>query len=170
MQYVYFYRRFSIGLGSPRSTPLHWLQSDAGRALLQVHGREANDISSIVFVAPKGAYMKSDAILGITQELNHLPFVPLRPLAMLGQWAVPQILRDAIYHGVADNQYSIMGKQDEWRIDDNGELRTGALMIALQNSKPHYIEKLGVYTSPSKERQTIYLKDFLINPQLTSTS
>lgn len=97
------------------------LQSDVGRALLQAHGREANDISSIVFVTPKGAYVKSDAILGITQELNPLPFVPLRPLAMLGQWAVPKILRDAIYDGVADNRYSIMGKRDECRIDADGE-------------------------------------------------
>eukprot|EP00984_Skeletonema_dohrnii_P012183 scaffold4918_cov90-Skeletonema_dohrnii-CCMP3373.AAC.1 len=73
------------------------LQSKVGKNLLQAHGRDANDISSIVFVTPKGAFTKSDAILGITQELNPLPFVPLKPLALAGQYMVPQILRDAVY-------------------------------------------------------------------------
>jgi hypothetical protein len=53
------------------------LQSNVGRSLLQAHGRRADDISSIVFVTTEGAYTKSDAILGITQELNPLPFVPM---------------------------------------------------------------------------------------------
>ena len=97
------------------------LQSKVGQNLLQAHGREANDISSIVFVTPKGAYTKSDAILGITQELNPLPFVPMKPLAMAGQYLVPQILRDAVYDGVADNRYSIMGKRDQCRFDADGE-------------------------------------------------
>ena len=97
------------------------LQSNVGRALLQAHGREADDISSIVFVTPKGAYTKSDAILGITRELNPLPFLPLRPVAMFGQLVVPQILRDAIYDGVADNRYSIMGMRDGCCFDANGE-------------------------------------------------
>eukprot|EP00986_Skeletonema_menzelii_P003019 scaffold884_cov154-Skeletonema_menzelii.AAC.5 len=97
------------------------LQSKVGQNLLQAHGRDANDISSIVFVTPKGAYTKSDAILGITQELNPLPFVPLKPLALAGQYMVPQILRDAVYDGVANNRYSIMGKRDECRFDADGE-------------------------------------------------
>ena len=97
------------------------LQSNVGRALLQAHGRKADDISSIVFVTPKGAYIKSDAILGITQELNPLPLVPLRPLAMVGRLVLPQILRDAIYDGVANNRYSIMGKRNECRFDADGE-------------------------------------------------
>lgn len=97
------------------------LQSKVGKNLLQAHGRNANDISSIVFVTPKGAYIKSDAILGITQELNPLPFVPLKPLALVGQYVVPQILRDAVYDGVANNRYGIMGKRDECRFDADGE-------------------------------------------------
>jgi predicted DCC family thiol-disulfide oxidoreductase YuxK len=94
------------------------LQSNVGRSLLQAHGRKADDISSIVFVTAGGAFTKSDAILGITQELNPLPFVPL---AMLGKTVVPQFLRDLIYDGVADNRYSIMGMRDECRFDADGE-------------------------------------------------
>ena len=45
------------------------LQSDVGRALLQANGRDADDISSIVLVTSDGAYIKSDAILRITEEL-----------------------------------------------------------------------------------------------------
>lgn len=97
------------------------LQSNVGRALLQSHGRDADDISSIVFVTPNDAYIKSDAILGITQELNPLPILPLRPFAKLATYAVPQFLRDLIYDGVADNRYSIMGKRDECRFDADGE-------------------------------------------------
>jgi predicted DCC family thiol-disulfide oxidoreductase YuxK len=97
------------------------LQSNVGRSLLQAHGRRADDISSIVFVTTEGAYTKSDAILGITQELNPLPFVPMRPLATLGRWIVPQFLRDLIYDGVADNRYSIMGMRDECRFVSDGE-------------------------------------------------
>lgn len=97
------------------------LQSNVGRALLQSHGREANDISSIVFVTPKGAFIKSDAILGITEELNPLPILPLRPFAKLATNFVPQFLRDLIYDGVADNRYSIMGVRDECRFDADGE-------------------------------------------------
>ena len=97
------------------------LQSNVGKSLLQAHGRNADDISSIVFVTTNGAYTKSDAILGITQELNPLPFVPLKPLATLGKMVVPQFLRDLIYDGVADNRYSIMGTRDECRFDADGE-------------------------------------------------
>lgn len=97
------------------------LQSNVGRSLLQAHGREADDISSIVFVTPDGAYIKSDAILGITEELNPLPFLPLRPFAKIATNVVPQFLRDLIYDGVADNRYSIMGKRNECRFDAGGE-------------------------------------------------
>eukprot|EP00804_Cyclotella_cryptica_P002733 CCRYP_009640-RA/>CCRYP_009640-RA protein AED:0.35 eAED:0.35 QI:187/1/1/1/0/0.5/2/154/213 len=97
------------------------LQSNVGRSLLQAHGRKADDISSIVFVTSEGAYVKSDAILGISQELNPLPFVPMRPLATLGRWVIPQFLRDLIYDGVADNRYSIMGMRDQCRFDSDGE-------------------------------------------------
>lgn len=99
------------------------LQSNVGRALLQYHGRSADDISSIVFVTPEGAYIKSDAILGITESLNPLPMLPLRPFARLASSFVPQFLRDLIYDGVADNRYSIMGKrnENECRFDADGK-------------------------------------------------
>lgn len=97
------------------------LQSNVGRALLQSHGRDADDISSIVFVTPDGAYTKSDAILGISSELNPLPMLPLQPFAKLATAVVPKFLRDVIYDGVADNRYSIMGMRDECRFDADGE-------------------------------------------------
>ncbi|KAL3809826.1 hypothetical protein ACHAXA_002396 [Cyclostephanos tholiformis] len=97
------------------------LQSNVGRALLQYHGRSADDISSIVLVTPEGAYIKSDAILGIAESLNPLPMLPMRPFARLAVIVVPQFLRDLIYDGVADNRYRIMGKRDECRFDADGE-------------------------------------------------
>ena len=92
------------------------LQSNVGRALLQANGREADDISSIVLVKQDGAYIKSDAILRITEA-----FVPLKPAAVLSRYVVPRFLRDIIYDGVANNRYDIMGKQDQCRFDADGE-------------------------------------------------
>mmetsp|Transcript_17580 Transcript_17580/g.27166 ORF Transcript_17580/g.27166 Transcript_17580/m.27166 type:complete len:212 (+) Transcript_17580:93-728(+) len=97
------------------------LQSDVGRALLQTNGRKADDISSIVLVTKDGAFVKSDAVLKISEELTPLSMLPLRPLAALGRYVVPKFLRDIIYDGVADNRYSIMGKRNECRLDSDGE-------------------------------------------------
>jgi len=110
------------------------LQSNVGRSLLQSHGRQADDISSIVFVTNTGAYTKSDAILGITEELNPLPILPLKPFAKIATNIVPQFLRDLIYDGVADNRYSIMGKRDECRMDYDGEFTDRFVDDALANA------------------------------------
>ena len=110
------------------------LQSNVGRSLLQSHGREADDISSIVFVTKSGAYTKSDAILGITEELNPLPILSLKPFAKIASNIVPQFLRDLIYDGVADNRYSIMGMRDECRMDYDGEFTDRFVDDSLANA------------------------------------
>jgi predicted DCC family thiol-disulfide oxidoreductase YuxK len=97
------------------------LQSNVGRALLEANGRRSTDISSIVLVTAQGAYIKSDAVLKISEELNPLPFLPLKPVAALGRFVVPRFLRDLIYDGVADNRYSLMGQRNECRFDADGE-------------------------------------------------
>ena len=99
------------------------LQSNVGRSLLLANGRSADDISSIVVVTRDGgAYIKSDAILKITEELTPLSsFLPLKPAAVLSRLVVPKLLRDLIYDGVADNRYNLMGKKDECRLDYDGE-------------------------------------------------
>lgn len=97
------------------------LQSNVGKSLLQVNGRDANDISSIVLVTEDGAYIKSDAILRITEALAPVQFLPLKPAAVLGRYFVPKFLRDIIYDGVAGNRYDLLGKRDECRFDVDGE-------------------------------------------------
>jgi len=97
------------------------LQSDVGRSLLEANGRKADDISSIVLVTKDGAFVKSDAVLKITEELTPLSLLPLKPAAVLGRFIVPKFLRDVIYDGVADNRYQLMGKRTECRLDDDGE-------------------------------------------------
>merc|ERR1712008_561684 len=97
------------------------LQSNVGRSLLQANGRRTDDISSIVVVTRNGAYVKSDAILVISEELSPIPFFPMKPFAKLGRFVVPQFLRDIIYDGVADNRYQLMGKRTECRFDSDGE-------------------------------------------------
>ena len=97
------------------------LQSNVGRSLLEANGRRADDISSIVLVTKDGAFVKSDAILKITEELTPLSLLPLKPAAVLGRLVVPKLLRDIIYDGVADNRYQLMGKRNECRFDADGE-------------------------------------------------
>lgn len=97
------------------------LQSNVGRSLLEANGRKADDISSIVLVTREGAFIKSDAILKITEELTPLSLLPLKPAAVLGRYVVPKFLRDIIYDGVADNRYDLMGKRNECRFDSDGE-------------------------------------------------
>ncbi|GAX15700.1 hypothetical protein FisN_3Hh174 [Fistulifera solaris] len=96
------------------------LQSAVGRSLLQTHGRQADDISSIVLVNADGAYIKSDAILKITEALSP-PFLPAREVALLGRFLVPAVVRDLIYDQVADNRYQLMGKRDVCRFDADNE-------------------------------------------------
>lgn len=74
-----------------------------------------------MLVTQDGAYVKSDAILKITEELTPLSLLPLKPAAVLGRYVVPKFLRDIIYDGVADNRYDLMGKKNECRFDADGE-------------------------------------------------
>jgi predicted DCC family thiol-disulfide oxidoreductase YuxK len=97
------------------------LQSNVGKALLEVNGRKADDISSIVLVTKDGAFVKSDAILKITEELTPASLLPLKPAAVISRWMIPRFVRDIIYNNVADNRYQIMGKRDVCRLDSAGE-------------------------------------------------
>ena len=111
------------------------LQSNVGRALLQANGKRADDISSIVLVTKDGAFVKSDAVLKITEELTPLSLLPLKPAAVVGRVLVPKFLRDIIYDGVADNRYQLMGKRNECRFDADGEFENRFVNddIALKN-------------------------------------
>jgi predicted DCC family thiol-disulfide oxidoreductase YuxK len=91
------------------------LQSDAGRAMLVRAGRDADDISSIVFVERGGvARVKSDAILAIAKRLR----APFPQLSALGRVFVPRMLGDAVYDLVANNRYAVLGKRDVCRLGD----------------------------------------------------
>lgn len=92
------------------------LQSNVGRALLEANGRDAGDISSIVLVTKSGAYIKSDAILRIAQELAPPALggaLFVKPLSILARVLVPKVLRDVAYNGVANNRYAASGLQKE---------------------------------------------------------
>ena len=94
------------------------LQSHIGQSLLQEHGRNANDISSIVVVTnDNGALIKSDAVLRLAQELK----VPWVEPVKLGLSLLPRFMRDKLFELVYGNRYRIMGKSDECRLDFDGE-------------------------------------------------
>lgn len=98
------------------------LQSQKGKELLQIIGRERSDISSVVFIKslgnqelPPEFYTKSDAALQVCELLG--PMGKLASLTVTN--LIPQTARDVVYDGVANNRYSILGKREECRCSDS---------------------------------------------------
>lgn len=92
------------------------LQSDSGRKLLQSIGKDADDISSVVFIkSPTEFYFKSEAALKVAETMGPAYAV----VSALGRTLVPiPFLRDSVYDLVADNRYRILGKRTECRCAD----------------------------------------------------
>lgn len=89
------------------------LQSDVGRTLLQRNGRAPDDISSIVLVDRNRAYIKSEAILRIGQQLE----MPLPILTTL-VFPLPLFFRDTVYDFIASNRYLVFGRTESCRLSD----------------------------------------------------
>ena len=113
---------FAIDMDAKASGSVRFaaLQSDVGRAMLRDCGRNADDISSIVFVvSPTRAYVKSEAVLRIAEYMKP-------PLPTLGGFGMlfPTPLGDFVYDLVADNRYNILGMRDECRLGrDDAEFK-----------------------------------------------
>ena len=95
------------------------LQSNVGKALLELAGRRPDDISSIVLVT-KGAkaYVKAEAVLRIGEIIQ--ASVPIAGLSPVARALVPKPLADFAYDFVADNRYSFLGHSDQCRFSDEG--------------------------------------------------
>jgi len=95
------------------------LQSKVGQSLLIRSGRNPDDISSIVVCTKNGqAFVESDAVLKIAQGLSG----PLSTVGKVG-FVVPSVIRDALYHVVAENRYRF-GEAEQYeqcRLDYDGE-------------------------------------------------
>lgn len=82
------------------------LQSDIGKLLLQKYDLDTNQIDSVVYIRDDKAYIKSTAVLKISQDLG-------------GAWKlvhafiiVPSFVRDIFYDLVAWSRYALFGKRD----------------------------------------------------------
>ena len=95
------------------------LQSPAGRALLvSAAGRDADDISSVVFVESADvAFVRSEAVVRAARAIGAPP--ALLAAALAGP--VPLKARDSAYDAVADSRYSLFGKSGEERWTREGE-------------------------------------------------
>ncbi|KAI8471652.1 MAG: hypothetical protein J3K34DRAFT_227810 [Monoraphidium minutum] len=91
------------------------LQSAAGRRLLARSGRSPDDISSIVLVEERRAFVKSEAVRRIGAALG-VPFPLLAALVA----PVPLPLRDFLYDQVAANRYDLFGRTPACRLGDAG--------------------------------------------------
>merc|ERR1711871_698257 len=85
------------------------LQSPRGRQLLEMCGRSPDDLSTFVVIDEDGFHTQSTAALRVGQTLG----VPVLTTLSRGGFAVPPALRDPIYRLVAENRYSILGKDTE---------------------------------------------------------
>jgi predicted DCC family thiol-disulfide oxidoreductase YuxK len=100
------------------------LQSRVGQSLLLQHGKQPDDISSIVLVeSPEMAYFESDAILRIAKELKGLPWV-VRSMSKVSLRVVPLMVRNGAYHVIANNRYVFghLEEPAECRLDLDGSL------------------------------------------------
>ena len=82
------------------------LQSSAGRTLLQTIGRGENDLSTFVVIDREGFYTQSTAALRVGKTLR-LPALNVMASALM---PVPPLVRDGVYRLVAENRYSILGR------------------------------------------------------------
>ena len=81
------------------------LQSDAGRALLTLHGLPLDAVDTVVLVDDGAHFTKSDAALGVARRLGGA----FRLAGILS--LVPRALRDAVYDWIARNRYARWGKR-----------------------------------------------------------
>lgn len=92
------------------------LQSDTGRQLLKSIGKDADDISSVVFIkSPTEFYFKSDAALKVAETMGPAYAI----LSAFGRALLPVPgMRDSVYDLVANNRYRLLGKRTECRCAD----------------------------------------------------
>jgi predicted DCC family thiol-disulfide oxidoreductase YuxK len=94
------------------------LQGETGRRVLKRHGKDPENLDSIVYVrgydtADETIYEKSTAVL---QALNDLGGI-WKLLSYLK--IIPRPIRDYIYETIAANRYTWFGQYDECRIPDS---------------------------------------------------
>lgn len=82
------------------------LQSEAGQELMQKHGLEGAELSTVVLIEKDRAYTRSSAALRVSRHLG-LPWS-----LMLVFWIVPAALRNLVYDWIARNRYRWFGKRE----------------------------------------------------------
>ncbi|MEM6319209.1 MAG: thiol-disulfide oxidoreductase DCC family protein [Bacteroidota bacterium] len=82
------------------------LQSDIGQQLLEKHGVDARDLSTVVLIDGQKVYTHSDVALQIFEELGGV-YRLLYPFKFL-----PKGFRNNIYNWVAANRYRFFGKKE----------------------------------------------------------
>jgi predicted DCC family thiol-disulfide oxidoreductase YuxK len=83
------------------------LQSEAGQALLRLHGLRTGDFDSVVLVDDGRVRTKSTAALAIAARLSG-PWPALSALRF-----IPTFLRDPVYDLVARYRYRVFGRSEE---------------------------------------------------------
>lgn len=83
------------------------VQTGTGRALLQRHGIDPDDVRTFLLIMGGTAYVKSDAVVRIARELGGV-----WRLAAAIRWMAPRRLRDRAYDFIAARRYRWFGKKD----------------------------------------------------------
>jgi predicted DCC family thiol-disulfide oxidoreductase YuxK len=91
------------------------LQSEIGGKLLREHGYDEADMKTFVLLESGRVYTRSTAALRVARRLNG--GWPL----LYGLVIVPRLLRDGVYHVIANNRYRWFGKADACRLPKPGE-------------------------------------------------
>jgi predicted DCC family thiol-disulfide oxidoreductase YuxK len=99
------------------------LQSQLGKDLMSVCGRDPEDLSSMLVVEQdKRLSIKSDAALRIAEVAAPHPLLG-SAFEKAARLLFPQGMRDSAYDSIAENRYDILGKREECRLPDPGDDR-----------------------------------------------
>ena len=85
-------------------------QNEPGRALMQQHGLDPDEVSTIYLYENGQMYSHSTAALRISRRLR-FPFNILYGFIVL-----PRFIRDSVYRWIAKNRYRWFGKKTSCRI------------------------------------------------------
>lgn len=89
------------------------MQSELGSRLMQQHGIDSREASSMLLIKQQAPYVQSTAVLEICRELSGW-----WPLLRYGKF-IPRPIRDWCYRRFANNRYYIFGRRQQCVIPDD---------------------------------------------------
>jgi len=104
-------------LKNSKDGSLHFapLQSESGQAILIKNEFSTSNLDTILYLKSERLYQKSDAILELLFDMGGFWKI------LYAGKIIPRFVRDFLYEKVANNRYSIFGKNDVCMLPEPGK-------------------------------------------------